>query len=64
MDAADSVSTPDRCTACAGFGWVYVTVKTTLATAPEQGTGQTGRVRRPCRACGDPAAVQVVAAAE
>lgn len=35
MVAGDSTRQTKACAACAGFGWVYVTVKTPVATAPE-----------------------------
>jgi hypothetical protein len=56
MGSADSVEQTARCGACAGFGWVYVTAKLSLAHGGERGA-RAGRSRRACRSCGDPAAV-------
>jgi hypothetical protein len=56
MGSAESVDQADRCTACAGFGWVYVTAKLSLVTGGERGGGRAGRSRRACRVCGDPSA--------
>ncbi|GAA2639202.1 hypothetical protein GCM10010399_85740 [Dactylosporangium fulvum] len=53
MGSAESVDQADRCGACAGFGWVYVTAKLSLATGGERGA-RAGRSRRACRVCGDP----------